>query len=1020
MALGDGIRRNIATISVQERNRFRDAIIALNSRFFPGSRTDFPAGHVSYWFKQDEIHQATHVHGGPAFLPWHREICNRFEAMLREVDPELSLHYWDWSTDPASLFTASFMGNANGDAGEPWLSAGFYNPGVVGDNFRDNSIHGLNQNPPSYPLHANPADPPQSLTRNKQAGAPLVGQSDSGLFWPTDAQFVNAATFQEFNNLMQGCEMGTSNNCAHGLAHSYIGGSIGNPHTSFRDPFVFLIHSNVDRLWAMWQTQAGHAERLDPNQVYGTDGSDPAITDPLQPWAGEANWTTTGGWPVRPWYTPENQQVVKNCKHPSVVRPPCYDTLPISPPLITLETPSINFNDVPVGETAARAVVFSALSCDDVHLSITSGPTVLTGPAGTSFGTFPPPLGTSVPIPHISSNTPPIGRLWISYKGTSDGDAATGTVTVHCAETNQDFVIPIAANTIARPTVAVMLVLDQSGSMDWLAGIDATTKRIDVLHQAGAQFIQLAQDSSRVGDGVGMVSFDHNAYPGAPVTQNTGTGFDLGPVATAIQNLHPAGATSIGNGVALGRNTLNPVAGYDRKAMVVFTDGIENTPVFIADVMSSINDRTFAIGLGTAEQVSVGALTALANNTGGRLLLSGRLSPAIDDYFRLNKFFMQVLAGVKNIDIATDPAGFIAPGMKVRIPFVLNDADIDSTVILLTDLPAIRFFIETPDGDVMDPVRALAIGATFAVGTNMSYYRFTLPLPLGGKPAHAGTWHALLEVNEQIFKRLAHASDQSRASLSSRLAHGIRYNLSVQTYSNLRMESVLSQNSLQPSATLTLRAALTEYGIPVDHRAGLLADIERPDNSRTTIALAEVEPGIFEASTVVGIQGVYRFHLRASGITLRGLSFTREQELSGAVVLGGDNPSPTSDPSTPGRDKQLCELFECLLRPEVLGRFLSEHHIDPNAVRHCIERWCKERMGGLSEEEIREREGTSKAPQSTGGLAGRSLHSEIVAVLANILGQSGEGSDVVASIRQALKGASPYRPTREETKEKKC
>ncbi len=232
MALGDGIRRNIATVSPQERNRFRDAIIALNQRFFPGNRADFPAGHVSHWFKQDEIHQATHVHGGPAFLPWHRELCNRFEAMLREADPDLSLHYWDWNTDPAPLFNAAFMGSTNGDAGEPWLSAGLYDPNIVDDKYRDNSIHGLNQSPPSYQLHANPADPPKSLTRNKQGGAPGVGQTSGGSFWPTDTQIVGAATFQQFNDLMQGCEMGSSNNCAHGLAHSYIGGTIGNPQPS--------------------------------------------------------------------------------------------------------------------------------------------------------------------------------------------------------------------------------------------------------------------------------------------------------------------------------------------------------------------------------------------------------------------------------------------------------------------------------------------------------------------------------------------------------------------------------------------------------------------------------------------------------------------------------------------------------------------------------------------------------------------------------------------------------------------
>jgi|SRR5215472_7422906 len=172
MALGDGIRRNIMSVSQQERDRFRDAIIALNNKFFPGSRNDFPAGGVSYWFKQDEIHQATHVHGTPAFLPWHRELCNRFEAMLREVDPQLSLHYWDWNQDPTPMFTANFMGNAQGDVGAPWLAAGLYNPNPnPADNYRDNQVHGLQNRSgnTSYELHSNPADPPKTLTRATQA-----------------------------------------------------------------------------------------------------------------------------------------------------------------------------------------------------------------------------------------------------------------------------------------------------------------------------------------------------------------------------------------------------------------------------------------------------------------------------------------------------------------------------------------------------------------------------------------------------------------------------------------------------------------------------------------------------------------------------------------------------------------------------------------------------------------------------------------------------------------------------------
>src|SRR5262249_33649071 len=122
-------------------------------------------------------------------------------------------------------------------------------------------------------------------------------------------------------------ELGTSNNCAHGLAHGYIGGNHANPHISFRDPFVFLLHSNVDRLWAMWQTIAGHPERLDPNRVYGSKSSDRSITDPLAPWSGLLTWAGRPVWATRPWFMPDNQQSTKSCKDPSVVQPPKYDTI---------------------------------------------------------------------------------------------------------------------------------------------------------------------------------------------------------------------------------------------------------------------------------------------------------------------------------------------------------------------------------------------------------------------------------------------------------------------------------------------------------------------------------------------------------------------------------------------------------------------------------------------------------------------------------------------------------------------
>ena len=186
---------------------------------------------------------------------------------------------------------------------------------------------------------------------------------------------------------------------------------------------------------------------------------------------------------------------------------------------------------------------------------------------------------------------------------------------------------------------------------------------------------------------------------------------------------------------------------------------------------------------------------------------------------------------------------------------------------------------------------------------------------------------------EQLFERYANAQDQSLASWSARMAHGVRYSVNAHALSNLRMDARISQNSLELGATMTIRATLTEYGIPVDHRATVRVELQRPDSTQTTLFLAEGEPGVFHSDTVAPIQGVYRFHVVASAITMHGPPFTREQLLSGAVVLGGNNPFPTSGPSTRGQDEAVCQLRQCLLRPEAFGRLLVEHHVDPNSLQ---------------------------------------------------------------------------------------
>jgi hypothetical protein len=319
VALGDRIRRNIAHVDPTERALLRDAFLELNRRTFGGSRNDAVPGGVTWWFKQDEIHQATHVHQGPEFIPWHRVIVNRLEAMLREINPQLTLHYWDWTQDPRSitnanlgtgtpgllsLFTPEFMGwgGANSQAiGKPWSDAQYYVPGA--DPHRDKS-------PPATPAGGTAADPPREVRRSVN-GTPATAAQDAGI--------LAASDYADMRDRLE---------IVHDRMHGFV--AMGGRHISFRDPFVFLLHSNVDRLFARWQTDPAHPERLEGATVYGTEsnldvqvnGHTQNVNHNIEPWStgqGEVN-------NIRPWFAPEKLGDPHTYKHPSVVAPPSYDT----------------------------------------------------------------------------------------------------------------------------------------------------------------------------------------------------------------------------------------------------------------------------------------------------------------------------------------------------------------------------------------------------------------------------------------------------------------------------------------------------------------------------------------------------------------------------------------------------------------------------------------------------------------------------------------------------------------------
>jgi len=623
----------------------------------------------------------------------------------------------------------------------------------------------------------------------------------------------------------------------------------------------------------------------------------------------------------------------------------------LAPQSITLLTPSIAFIDIPegiggTGVTTHRAIVFEVVTCTSLTFTITSGPT----------GGFGTPLGTTEVVSPAKFTQTAQGRLWLSYTSANATDTASGTVTVQCVETGQTWTINIVANTVARPKSAVALVLDRSYSMTENAG-DGTTKE-QKLREAANIFLNVMLD----GDGLGIVSYNHAAQILMNVTNVGPTGGTGRTAASGHINgpgLNPSGSTSIGDGVLKGKQILDAATEtppYAVKAMVVLTDGKENTSPRLSSVGGSITANTFAIGLGKPENISTAALNTLTQGHNGYLLVTGTLTS--DQSTRLSKYFLQILAGITNADVVLDPSGRLAVGTEHRIPFSLSEADMGADIILLSPLPQyVQFALETPDGDVITPSDTLGLSsAEFVIAPSVSYYRISLPtLPGNASGSHAGTWHVILRVGapkDDVLYDLQSQGEFATVALthmthipdSIRRTQSLPYDLIVHTYSNLRFDAQAEQESYVPGTRVSLYAWLKEYDAPVEARASVWADITRPDGSRFTITLDEMDSGQFAGIFQTTISGLYTCRVRASGTTLYDSPFSREKTVTLAVYRGADGGVDDLIGWLTERDRRMCELLHCLLHGRVIGAKLLEElqkaGVDLHALRKCLARYC--------------------------------------------------------------------------------
>jgi sugar lactone lactonase YvrE len=457
----------------------------------------------------------------------------------------------------------------------------------------------------------------------------------------------------------------------------------------------------------------------------------------------------------------------------------------------------------------------------------------------------------------------------------SASGSETGTLTLTSNSTSGPTTgIVVRGTGITPALVDAVLVLDRSGSM-W-ANI-GTQSKMAALQSASKLFVDLAR--AGLGDRIGIVDFDHVATTDMALTPVT----DVAPSSrtaarNAIDVLAPRGLTSIGGGLEQARAAFNAAGGTGRKALLLVTDGIENTPPFVkggapsdprVDLTLYSGITMYTVGLGLGVEVDLGVLTSLASTFRGSFYLTE------DQWLTLPKFFIEIFADTIDEFVTLDPEFELNGPLPVEIDVNLGRVDTGFTFALFWQdrTLALDFRLVTPAGTTIDAAVASAHPSVrYSGGSGYAFYRATLPLvsALGG--AWDGTWKLLV---------------------SAPLAAGTkaRFGMTALVSSNLGITCGLERDSDSTGESVTFEARLSEYGLAIEPDA-ISLEVDAPAYSRGDLlagvkvrtpvdAPADYGPPALRERLTWGIQHDPRFRERR----LQKLQVTTARD-GDAVVLG--------------------------------------------------------------------------------------------------------------------------------------
>ncbi len=257
----------------------------------------------------------------------------------------------------------------------------------------------------------------------------------------------------------------------------------------------------------------------------------------------------------------------------------------------------------------------------------------------------------------------------------------------------------------------IAIVFDRSGSMN-LPAVGGGT-RLQAAKDASALFADLLEDGSA--HKLGMVSFSTtaSAVPDMPLTAVASASSSM---TSALALIAAGGSTSIGDGLTKGQ-ALVASGANPRKAILLLTDGMENTAPLISSAAPGLGDtHVCSVGLGTPGTLDGEKLQQLSERQGG-IYISGPSA------LELKKFFVFCFADIFDTFVGADPIQTLPANQIASKPLIHGALDDQKLVFVLSwthPLPngALRLAITRPDGTSLslnDPNVESTFGPTWHI-----------------------------------------------------------------------------------------------------------------------------------------------------------------------------------------------------------------------------------------------------------------------------------------------------------------